>query len=65
MYRRSIQLAPASALAYKNLGTALLVQHNFKKGWKPIRRRFRWTADLPRPDQPKVADPVPRKIAAP
>ncbi len=58
MYRRSIQLAPASLLAYKNLGTALLVQHNFKKGWEAYQAALSLDPKifLDR-GTPKVADP--------
>jgi Tfp pilus assembly protein PilF len=33
MYRKAVKLDPRSALIEKNLGTSLLAQHHYKKGW--------------------------------
>jgi Tfp pilus assembly protein PilF len=34
MYRKALKLDPQSALIDKNLGTNLLAQHKYKKGWE-------------------------------
>jgi Tfp pilus assembly protein PilF len=34
MYRKALKLDPRSALINKNLGTNLLAQHKYKKGWE-------------------------------
>jgi tetratricopeptide (TPR) repeat protein len=33
MFKKAIGMDPQSALAYKNLGTSLLSQHQYEKGW--------------------------------
>jgi Tfp pilus assembly protein PilF len=32
-YRRAVKIDPKSAIAYKNLGTNLLAQHKYSRGW--------------------------------
>ena len=34
MYRKALKIDPNSALIHKNLGTNLLAQHKYKKGWE-------------------------------
>ena len=34
MYRKALKIDPKSALVLKNLGTDLLAQHQYKKGWE-------------------------------
>jgi tetratricopeptide (TPR) repeat protein len=34
MYRKALKIDPTSALILKNLGTNLLAQHKYEKGWK-------------------------------
>ena len=33
-YRKALKIDPKSALVHKNLGTALLAEHKYKKGWQ-------------------------------
>jgi tetratricopeptide (TPR) repeat protein len=58
MYRKAIQLEPRSALVYKNLGTALLVQRNFKKGWAAYQTALSLDPQIfLERASPKVSDP--------
>ncbi len=33
LYHKALKVDPTSALVLKNLGTDLMAQHNYKKGW--------------------------------
>ena len=38
MYRKAIKLDPQAAIIYKNLGTNLLVQRKYAKGWEAYQK---------------------------
>jgi len=41
MYRKALKGDPQSAMFYKNLGTSLLAEHRYKKGWEEYQTALR------------------------
>jgi tetratricopeptide (TPR) repeat protein len=46
MYHKALRLDPQSALIYKNLGTNLLAQHKYKKGWEAYKTALQIEPDI-------------------
>jgi Tfp pilus assembly protein PilF len=59
MYHKAIKYDPTSALIYKNLGTNLLTQHKYKKGWEVYQVALKLDPDVfQHSANPRVENPA-------
>jgi tetratricopeptide (TPR) repeat protein len=59
MYRKALKYDPQSALIHKNLGTDLLAQHKYKKGWESYQAALAIDSQIfDRNGSPRVENPA-------
>jgi tetratricopeptide (TPR) repeat protein len=59
-YRRALKINPASALIYKNLGTNLLAEDKFKKGWDCYQTAISIDPNIfEKSNNPHIGEPTP------
>jgi tetratricopeptide (TPR) repeat protein len=60
MYRKALKIKPKSALIYKKLGTDLLAENKFKKGWDCYQSALAMDPEIfERVNQLRIGEPTP------
>ena len=59
MYRKALKIDPHSALILKNLGTNLLAQHKYEKGWQQYQPAIKYDPNIFQDkSRPRVENPA-------